>query len=223
MKKVLLVLLIAVVAFLAYAATRPDTYRVERSATISAPAELIYPRIVDFQAFQSWSPWEELDPAMNRQLAGTPGELGATYDWAGNKDVGKGRMTLIEAKPSSTAGIRLDFLEPMASTSTIRFDLAPAGDATRVNWTMDGEHTFISKVMCIFMDMDAMVGKDFEKGLASLKAESEAAAAAAAAAAAEPAAEGDGMTEGEAPADGAEAPAPTDEAPAAEAAEMPAA
>ena len=179
MKKVLLFLLVAVVLFLGYAWTRPDTFRVERSASIAAPADIVYARVANFRAWESWSPWEKLDPAMKREFGGTDGQVGSTYSWVGNKEVGEGRMTLTEATPNSKVGIKLEFLKPFASTSTTVFALAPETDGTRVTWTMDGNHNLMSKVMCVFMDMDKMVGGDFEKGLAALKDQSQAAAAAA--------------------------------------------
>lgn len=204
MKKFLLFLLIVVVGFLAYVATRPDTFRVERTATIGASADLIYPRIADFHAWQSWSPWEKLDPAMARDFAGDAGAVGSSYGWTGNKEVGKGKMTISAAQPPSQLTIQLDFIEPFASSNVTTFTLAPEGDGTKVSWVMDGNHNFMSKAMCVFMDMDKMVGADFEKGLASLKSESETAADAAAAAAAAAPAEG---IAGEAPAAPASPPA----------------
>ena len=184
MKKFLLFLLVVVVLFLAYAWTRPDTFKVERSASIAAPADVVYTRIANFRAWERWSPWEKLDPAMKREFGGTDGQVGSTYSWVGNKDVGEGRMTLTEAAPNSKVGIKLDFIKPFASSNTTTFALAPEGSGTKVTWTMDGNHNLMSKVMCIFMDMDKMVGGDFEKGLATLKDQSQAAAAAAAAEAA---------------------------------------
>ena len=176
MKRILLVLLVAIVLFLGYAATRPDTFHVERSVSIAAPAAAIYPHLVDFHRWEAWSPWEKLDPAMTREFGGTEGAVGATYAWAGNSKVGKGKMTLTEAAPASRLAIRLDFLEPFASTSVATFALSPEGAGTRVTWTMDGDQNFLAKVVCIFMDMDKMVGGDFEKGFASLKQVTEAAA-----------------------------------------------
>lgn len=186
MKRILLGLLVAIVVFLGYAATRPDTFHVERSAAIAASPAAIYAHVVDFQRWPAWSPWEKLDPAMRREFGGSQGGLGATYAWEGNSKVGKGKMTLMDAEPPSKLAVRLDFVEPFASTATVTFALAPEGAGTRVTWTMDGDQNFFAKVMCIFMDMDKMVGGDFEKGLASLKQVSEAAAAAPAAAAGSP-------------------------------------
>lgn len=205
LKKILLVLVVLIAGFLAYVATRPDEFRVERSTTVAAPASAIYPQIANFRAWEAWSPWEKLDPAMKREFGGADGEVGSTYSWSGNSDVGSGKMTLVEAVAPSKVGIRLEFVEPFASTSSAVFALAPEGDGTRVTWTMDGEHNFMSKAMCVFMDMDKMVGGDFEKGLASLKTVGEAAAAAAPPPVV-PAAETVAPAEGGAPA-AAEAPA----------------
>jgi len=178
MKRILLVLAAAIVLFLGYAATRPDTFHVERSASIAAPPAAVYPHLVDFHRWLAWSPWEKLDPAMKREFGGPEGAVGATYAWEGNSDVGKGKMTLTESEAPSRLAIRLEFLEPFASTSVARFALAPEGEGTRVTWSMDGDQNFLGKVMCIFIDMDKMVGGDFEKGLAGLKEVSEAGAAA---------------------------------------------
>ena len=178
MKRILLALAAAIVLFLGYAATRPDTFHVERSASIAAPPAAIYAQIVSLPRWQAWSPWEKLDPAMKRQLGGSESGVGATYAWEGNSDVGKGKMTITEAEPPSKVALRLDFLEPFASTSVATFALSPEGEGTRVTWSMDGNQNFLAKVVCIFMDMDKLVGGDFEKGLASLAQVSEAAASA---------------------------------------------
>ena len=174
MKRILLILLVAIVLFLGYAATRPDTFHVERSASIAAPPAAVYSHVVDFQQWAAWSPWEKLDPEMKREFGGPERAVGATYAWEGNSKVGQGKMTLTETEPHSKLAVRLEFLEPMASTSVATFALAPEGAGTRVTWSMDGDQNFLAKVMCIFMDMDKMVGGDFEKGLASLKQVSEA-------------------------------------------------
>lgn len=179
MKRILLVLAVAIVLFLGYAATRPDTFHVERSASIAAPPAAVYPHLVGFRQWPAWSPWEKLDPGMKREFGGPEGAVGATYAWEGNSDVGKGKMTLTDTEPPSNLKIRLDFVEPFASTSVTTFALAPEGEGTRVTWSMHGDQNFLAKVMCIFIDMDKMVGGDFEKGLASLKQVSEAGAAAA--------------------------------------------
>jgi uncharacterized protein YndB with AHSA1/START domain len=164
----------------AFVATRPNTYRVERSIVIAAPAEAVYPLLEDFRQWEGWSPWEKLDPAMTKTFGGAATGVGATYHWLGNNDVGEGRMTITEAEPAARVAILLEFLKPFASTSNCVFALAPEGTGTQVTWSMDGNHNFISKAMCVFVSMDKMLGGDFEEGLASMKTLAEASAVSAA-------------------------------------------
>ena len=173
LKKIVLVVLILIVAVLVYAATRPDSFSVQRSATINAPAEKIYPLIADFHQWGTWSPWEKLDPAMTKTYSGSASGQGAVYGWKGNKDVGEGRMEITEASAPSKVGIKLDFLKPFESHNTADFTLVPKGDATEVTWDMHGPSPYITKLMTVFMSMDKMIGKDFESGLANLKAAAE--------------------------------------------------
>jgi uncharacterized protein YndB with AHSA1/START domain len=162
-----------VAAVLGYAATRPDTFRVERATMIKAPPEKVWPHVADFRQWPAWSPWEKLDPAMQRTLAGSASAKGSVYEWRGNREVGKGRMEITDATPPSKLLIRLDFIEPFESRNTTEFTFVPRGDATEVRWSMHGPNTFMTKLMQIFVSMDAMVGKDFEAGLANLKAVAE--------------------------------------------------
>lgn len=164
---------VVIAAVLALAATRPDTFRVERSTTIKAPPEKVYALIDDFHQWQQWSPWERLDPAMKRQHGGAPKGKGALYGWEGNKEVGKGQMEITEATPPSRVVIKLDFLAPFEAHNTAEFVLVPQGDATTVTWAMFGPNLFIGKVMSLFASMDSLVGEDFERGLANLKAVAE--------------------------------------------------
>jgi uncharacterized protein YndB with AHSA1/START domain len=173
LKKILLGLLVVVAAILLFATTRPDTFHVERSATIAAPPEAIFARVAKFAEWDAWSPWARLDPGMTQSFGGTDGTVGATYDWSGNSKVGKGRMTLAAIEPPSRVAIKLEFLEPFASTSDATFTFAPQGVGTRVTWAMDGPMNYLSKVICLFVSMDKMIGGDFEKGLGSLKTLSE--------------------------------------------------
>ena len=166
--RILVVLLLVVAGVLAFAATRPDTFHVERSAVIAAPPAAVYPHLADFRAWNEWSPWAKLDPAMTEEFGGTDATVGATYSWSGNSKVGQGKMTLTGLEPDTRVEIRLDFIEPFASTSDTTFTLVPEGDGTRVVWEMDGPMNYLSKVMCLFVSMDKMVGGDFEKGLAAL-------------------------------------------------------
>jgi uncharacterized protein YndB with AHSA1/START domain len=174
LRKILVTVVVLVVAAVAFVTSRPSTYRVERSATVAAPPEAVFARIADFHAWEAWSPWARLDPAMTTRYEGSG--VGATYAWKGNKDVGEGRMTLLEADPARRVAIRLEFIEPFPSTSSTEFLLAPAaGDGTSVTWVMTGRLGFVEKAFTLFADMDQMIGKDFEKGLAALKRLAEAA------------------------------------------------
>jgi uncharacterized protein YndB with AHSA1/START domain len=172
-KKILGVVVLVIVAVLAYAATRPDTFHVERSIVIAAPPARIYALVDDFHQWGQWSPWEKLDPALQRTFSGPPSGVGAVYEWQGNRDVGRGRMDIVDATPSSQVGIALHFIEPFDSKTRAVFALTPEGDGTRVVWTMDGPALFVSKVMGLFVSMDRMIGSDFERGLANLKAVAE--------------------------------------------------
>jgi uncharacterized protein YndB with AHSA1/START domain len=163
------VLVVAVTVVLALAATKPDTFRVTRTTTIKAPPEKIYPLIADFHRWTAWSPYENKDPAMKRTYGGTPGAVGQTYGWSGDKNIGVGSMTLTEAAPSSKVALKLDFISPFEAHNTVVFSIVPQGDGTMVSWDMQGPTPFIGKIVHVFMDMDKMVGTDFEVGLANLK------------------------------------------------------
>lgn len=181
MKKVFLALLalvalavVALGAFLAYASTRPAAYHIERSLTISAPPEKIYPLLEDFHRFGEWSPWEKLDPGMKRNFAGPGKGEGAVYSWQGNDQVGEGMMTIVSTVPNQQVNVKLEFIKPFASVCQTVWALKPEGDKTTITWSMDGENKgVVEKAMAVVMDMDKMVGGDFEKGLANLKAISE--------------------------------------------------
>ena len=173
LKKIAIVVLILIAAILAFAATKPNDFRVERSASIQAPPEKIFPLIDDFHNWPAWSPWEKLDPAMQRTLSGPASGPGAVYAWKGNSKVGQGRMEILQAAAPSRVAIKLDFLEPFEGHNTTEFVLQPQGSATQVNWAMYGPNTYMGKLMSVFMSMDKMIGKDFEAGLANLKAAAE--------------------------------------------------
>jgi uncharacterized protein YndB with AHSA1/START domain len=164
-----IVLAIAIAIVLILAATKPDTFQVQRSATIKAPPEKIYPLIYDFNQWKGWSPWENRDPAMKRTYSGAAAGEGAVYAWDGNKNVGSGRMEILDASAPSKIVIKLDFLKPFEAHNTAEFTMLPQGDATNLTWLMHGPAPFISKLMHVFMNIDRMVGKDFEAGLANLK------------------------------------------------------
>jgi uncharacterized protein YndB with AHSA1/START domain len=173
MKKALVVLVVLVGVLVAVIATRPDTFHIERSAVIQAPAPVVFANLDDFHQWPQWSPWEGRDPQMMREYEGAESGVGAAYHWSGNDEVGEGRMTITESAPPSRLGIRLDFLKPFAATNQCAFTLEPADAGTRVTWTMDGNADFMTKAMTLVMSMDRMVGKDFEQGLAALKTVSE--------------------------------------------------
>ena len=169
-KTILIVLVVIVAAILIYAATKPDTFAIKRSLAIRATPERLFALIDDFRAWQQWSPWEKRDPAMKRTLGGPDRGKGATYAWDGNKDVGQGSMEIVESTEPSRVLIKLDFIKPFEAHNTAEFVLVPNGDTTLVTWTMGGPSPYISKVFSVFVNMDAMIGKDFEEGLANLKA-----------------------------------------------------
>lgn len=168
-KIIAIVAVVLIVAILVIAAIKPDTFRVQRSASINAPPEKIFPLINDFHSFGSWSPYERLDPAMKRTYSGAADGKGAGYDWESNGKAGVGRMEITESSPPSKVTINLDFVKPFETHNIVQFTLDAKGDSTDVTWAMHGPTPYIAKVMSIFFSMDTMVGKDFETGLANLK------------------------------------------------------
>ena len=168
-KKIGIIGALLIVSLLAYAATKPDTFRVQRTATITAPPEKVFGLIQDLHQWASWSPWEKMDPAMKKTYSGAPLGRGAILEWDGNTDVGTGRMEIVSTVPSSRVVIKLDFLKPFEAHNQAEFALEDGGATTTVTWAMHGPQPFIMKVMDLVMGMDTMVGKDFETGLANLK------------------------------------------------------
>jgi hypothetical protein len=166
---VVIVLVVLIAAVLIIAALTPDTFRIQRTATIKAPPEKLFPHINDFHNWQAWSPWEKLDPALKRTFSGTANGNGSVYEWEGNKQVGKGRMEIMESSPPSKIVIKLDFFQPFEAHNTADFAFAGQGGSTSITWGMDGQRPFMFKVMGVFMNFDKMIGNDFEKGLANLK------------------------------------------------------
>ena len=163
------VIAVAIAAVLILAATKPATFRIERSATINAPAERIFSVLSDFHQWTGWSPWEQKDPALKRSYSGAERGKGAIYGWEGDKNVGTGRMEILEANAPSKLRIKLDFFKPFAAHNIAEFPMLPQGNATNVHWVMQGPANFMSKVMQVFISFDKMVGKDFETGLSNLK------------------------------------------------------
>jgi hypothetical protein len=169
LKRVGLGLVAVVLLFVIVVMTRPSTFRIERSATVAAPPEAVYAQIVDFHAWERWSPWEGLDPALKRTYAGPAAGPGASYAWSGNDDVGEGKMTITGAEQPSNVTVRVEFIKPIEATNTTNFTLVPAPSGTKVTWVMEGENGFIGKAYGMIMYMDKMVGADFEKGLGAMK------------------------------------------------------
>jgi carbon monoxide dehydrogenase subunit G len=166
-------LVIAVIVILLIALQKPDTFRVQRSIGIKAPPDKIFPFISDFSNWPSWSPYEKKDPAMQRTMGNAapgaaPAGKGATYEWNGDKNVGHGRMEILEAQPEKIV-IKLDFYTPFEAHNTAEFTLVPKGAETEVTWAMHGPAPLMNKVMSTLMNLDKMVGGDFEVGLANLK------------------------------------------------------
>lgn len=178
MRKALLaiaaILVVAVAGTLGYAATQPDSFRIERSTAIKAPTEKIYAILSDFRRSVEWSPFEKTDPDMKRTFSGAERGKGAVYEWDGDSNAGAGRLEIVETAEPSKLVLTLDFERPMEARNKVEYTLEPQGDATTVTWAMYGPTPFVSKVMCLFFDMDKMVGGEFEKGLASLKTLAEA-------------------------------------------------
>ena len=166
------VVIVAIAGILLYAATKPDSFRVQRVVLINAPSDKVFPLINDIKAWTAWSPYEKKDPAMKRTYGAVTAGKGATYAWEGNKEVGQGSMEIVESNPQKIV-IKLDFLKPFEAHNIGEFMLEPKGDSTSVTWATYGPSPYISKVVGTFMNIDDLIGRDFEKGLADLKAAAE--------------------------------------------------
>lgn len=173
LKRIAVTIAVLIAGVLIFAATRPDAFRVERAVAIQAPPETVFALINDLKAWAAWSPWEKKDPAMQRAYGATTAGKGATYAWEGNRDVGKGGMEIVDSIPPSHIRLRLDFVTPFEAHNIVTFTLAPQGSTTRVSWAMEGPVPYFAKIIHMFLDMDAMVGKDFEAGLAAMKTAAE--------------------------------------------------
>lgn len=175
MKKILLtaaiVLAVLIGGILLYATTQPDSFRVERKAQIHAAPGKIFAILNDFHQWDNWSPWSKLDPDMKKTFSGSETGVGSVYEWEGNNQVGQGRMEIVESAAPSKIALKLDFLKPMEGHSITEFTLSsPDSQSTEVTWAMHGPNNYLSKIMCTFVSMDKMIGKDFEAGFANLKA-----------------------------------------------------
>jgi len=170
MLKIILISLAAiVVVFLVVVAMQPSEFRVSRSVTIVAPPPAVFAQVNDFHKWEAWNPWGKIDPAMKQSYEGAPAGTGAIYTWIGNKEVGEGRMTITESRPSDLIRIKLEFMKPFQATNTADFTFKAEGDQTTVTWAMFGTNNFTAKAFGLFMNMDKMIGGRFEKGLGSMK------------------------------------------------------
>lgn len=159
-----------VLVLLIFVALQPDEFRVSRTATISAPPSAVFPHVNDLHKWEAWNPWGKIDPAMKLTYEGAPAGVGAIYSWVGNSQVGEGRMTITESRPGDLVQIKLEFFKPFKGTNTAEFTFKPQGDQTAVTWNMWGKKNFMVKIFHLFMSMDKMIGGQFEKGLADMKA-----------------------------------------------------
>jgi len=175
LRKILIGVAALVIAFVAVVAMQPSEFRVARSATIAAPLPAVFAQVNDFHKWPAWSPYDKLDPAMKKTYSGPPAGTGASYAWAGNSQAGVGRATIVESRPNELVRIKLDFEQPFAGTAFAGFRFRPDGDRTVVEWSLEGTNNFLAKAVHLFMDMDRMVGGQFEDGLAQLKSVAEAA------------------------------------------------
>jgi len=173
MKKAFLIVLGSIAALIALfavvVAMQPSEYSVERSATMAAPPDAVFGHVNDFRRWNDWSPWAKLDPNAENSFEGPDEGEGAIFRWSGNDEVGEGNMTILESRPNESIRIQLAFIKPFEGQADVGFTFEPQGDDTLVTWSMHGENSFIEKAFCMFMDMDAMIGRDYEQGLANMK------------------------------------------------------
>lgn len=170
---VIVVIVVLIAGVLVFAATKPDTFRVQHTASLKAPPQKIFPLINDLRTFNTWNPYEKKDPNLKGRYSGSSSGKGATYAFGGNKEVGAGSIEIVESLPSSKVTMKLNMIKPFEAQNTVEFTLRPEGDITNVTWAMQGRTPYVAKVIPLLFDMDSMVGKDFETGLANLKAAAE--------------------------------------------------
>ena len=166
---ILIILAVIVIVFVVVVAMQPSEFRVARSANISGSGPAVFAQVNDFHKWKAWNPWGKIDPAMKQIYEGAASGIGAIYTWVGNNKVGEGRMTLTESRPSDLIRIKMEFYKPFAATNTAEFTFKPAGNQIAVTWSMTGNNNFMAKAIHLFMNMDKMIGGQFEKGLASMK------------------------------------------------------
>jgi hypothetical protein len=176
LKIILIAIPVIIVVFLIIVAMQPSSYRVARSLAITAPPDAVFPHVNELKKWEAWNPWGKIDPAMKVTYEGPPSGVGSSYAWVGNNKVGEGRMTITANRPSELVQFKLEFFKPMSGVSTAEFTFKPEGGQTLATWAMSGEKNFMAKAFHLFMNMDKMIGGQFEKGLADLKTVVEAAA-----------------------------------------------
>ena len=175
LKKILIGLGAAIALLVIVILLQPAKFRIERSITMAAPPDAAFAQVSDFHAWSKWSPWEKLDPNLKRSYDGPSAGAGAKYAWVGNDDVGEGRMTIEKSQEPSQVDIKLEFIKPFAATNTTIFTFTKTPEGNKTTWAMEGENSFMGKAFGLFMDMDSLVGKDFEKGLGAMKSAAESA------------------------------------------------
>ena len=173
--KIAIAVAVVVVGLVVVVALQPKDYRVSRSATIAAPAPVAFALVNDFHNWAAWSPWATVDPAMKQSFEGAPAGAGAAYTWSGTREVGEGRMTIVESRPPERVRVKLDFDKPLKGTSMAEFTFRSEGDRTVVTWSMTGEKSFVAKAIHLVLGVERIIGRQFEKGLAAMKTAAEAA------------------------------------------------
>jgi uncharacterized protein YndB with AHSA1/START domain len=169
LKTILIALAVIVIVLVVVVVMQPSEFRVARSTTISAPPTAVFAQVNDFHKWEAWNPWGKIDPAVKQTYEGAPAGTGAIYRWSGNKEVGEGRMTITESRPSDLIRIQLEFFKPFAGNSIAELTFKPEGNQTAVTWSMTGTNNFMAKAIHLFINMDKMIGGQFEKGLADMK------------------------------------------------------
>lgn len=172
---ILLILAIVIVVFFIVAALRPPGFRVERSATIAASPAIVFDHVNDLKNYQAWNPWSKLEPSTEHTFSGPAAGVGASLAWAGKK-IGAGRLTISESLPAELVRMKLEFIKPFVANNTAEFFFRAESGQTVVNWSMSGVNNCMFRAMGLLINMDKMVGKEFENGLANLKGLAEAAA-----------------------------------------------
>ena len=170
---ILIGLAVVIVIFVIVVATRPAEFRVARSIAIGVPPDAVFPHVNELKRWEAWNPWGKIDPNMKLTYDGPASGVSASYAWVGNNEVGEGRATITEIRANELVQLKLEFFKPMAGVSTAQFTFKPQGNQTEVTWAMTGKNNFIARAVCMFMNMDKMIGGQFEKGLADLKAMAE--------------------------------------------------